>query len=86
MDLAFHGNIVCAGGVHRNGYLGIEGGKVVYVGIERPDTANKADHSGKLIFPGAIDAQVDSRSQKGVKGSNFQQRPQPPAEFPLSSM
>ena len=71
MDLAFHGNIVRAGGVHRNGYLGIEGGKVVYVGIERPDAANKADHSGKPIFPGAIDAQVHSRSQKGREGFEF---------------
>ena len=39
MDLAFHGDIVCAGSVHRNGYLGIDGGKVVYAGIERPDAA-----------------------------------------------
>ena len=71
MDLAFHGDIVCAGGVHRNGYLGIDGGKVVYAGIERPDAADIADHSGKLIFPGAIDAQVHSRSQKGREGFEF---------------
>ena len=33
-----------------------------------------ADHSGKLIFPGAIDAQVHSRSQKGREGFEYSTR------------
>lgn len=71
MDLVVHGDIVTAGAQYPDGYLGVADGKVVYVGANRPEGGELLDHSGKRIFPGTIDAQVHSRSQKGREGFTY---------------
>lgn len=71
LDFAVRGTIVTALGTLEDGHLGISGGKVVYVGAEHPDCDEITDHGGKIVFPGAVDAQVHSRSQKGREGFTY---------------
>lgn len=68
MEAIFRGDIVLETGVLKGGYLGIGDGKIAYVGLDAPAGPDVQDHSGRLIFPGTIDAQVHSRSQKGREG------------------
>ena len=69
MDTVLHGDIVTASKVVRDGYVGLSDGKVAFVGNALPSGAsNVIDHRGRLVFPGAVDAQVHSRSQKGREG------------------
>ena len=72
METIFKGNLVTTGGVLENGYLAIKNHKIVYVGRENPaQNANVRDCTGLLIFPGAIDAQVHSRSQRAREGFEY---------------
>ncbi len=71
LDRVIQGDIVTENGTLDDGYLGISNGKIAYVGTERPACDNVVEHRGKLVFPGAVDAQVHSRSQKGREGFAF---------------
>lgn len=63
------GNVVTPRGVLLGGYVGVSNGKIAYLGADDPGAADtREDHDGALLFPGAIDAQVHSRSQKGREG------------------
>ncbi|KEO55101.1 dihydroorotase [Thioclava indica] len=68
-DLLLKGNVVLTDKVIENGYVAIRDGSVVAVGAGAvPDAKEVEDYSGSYILPGAIDAQVHSRSQKGQEG------------------
>ena len=71
LDFAVRGTIVTTRRILEDGYLGISGGKVAYVGAEHPGGDGIIDHGGKIVFPGAVDAQVHSRSQKGREGFTY---------------
>lgn len=61
------GTVVLADRIIDNGFVAINQGLVVAVGAESdglPAADQQNDFSGHYIFPGAIDAQVHSRSQK----------------------
>lgn len=61
-----------ASAVIHDGYIGLDKGKISFVGSELPHGApDVIDHRGMLIFPGAVDAQVHSRSQKGREGFSY---------------
>ncbi|RVA21281.1 allantoinase, partial [Mesorhizobium sp. M7D.F.Ca.US.004.03.1.1] len=65
LDLVVRGDIVLPGGVQRGWYLAIKDGKVAAVTSSDPGVAReKLQRDAALIFPGAIDAQVHSRSQR----------------------
>lgn len=65
-DLLFKGHVVTANTVLENGWVAVDAGRISHVGQGLPPTARQVeDHGDALILPGAIDAQVHSRSQKG---------------------
>ena len=62
------GDVVTWQEVLLSGYVGVADGKIAYLGADDPSAAKvREDHNGAFLFPGAIDAQVHSRSQKGHK-------------------
>lgn len=72
MDTVLHGDIVTPSKVIRDGFVGLTDGKICFVGGVKPAGADTViDHRGRLIFPGAVDAQVHSRSQKGREGFGY---------------
>lgn len=65
-DLVVTGRIVRADRVVENGYVAVRDGKVERVGEgPPPQAAERQDFGNAFVMPGAIDAQVHSRSQKG---------------------
>jgi allantoinase len=65
-DLVVSGRLVRADGVFEDGYVAVRGGIVERVGTGAPPQASESHGFGKaLVMPGAIDAQVHSRSQRG---------------------
>jgi len=65
-DLVVTGRVVGTSVVHDQGYVAIRDGKVERVGEGTPpQAAERQDFGDAFVMPGAIDAQVHSRSQKG---------------------
>lgn len=64
-DRVFLGDVVLTDRVVENGWVLASGGRVVRVGAGPPPGGERVGGPGALILPGAIDAQVHSRSQKG---------------------
>lgn len=65
-DLVITGRVVGTGAIFDKGYVAIRDGKVERVGEGTPpQAAERQDFGDAFIMPGAIDAQVHSRSQKG---------------------
>jgi len=65
-DVVVTGRVVTTDRVYEDGYVAIRGGLVERVGSGTPPAAReKYDFDGDYILPGAIDAQVHSRSQLG---------------------
>ncbi|HWL30770.1 MAG TPA: dihydroorotase family protein [Xanthobacteraceae bacterium] len=65
-DLIITGQVVSADRVRENGYVAIRGGVIERVGEGTPPAARERHDFGKAyVMPGAIDAQVHSRSQLG---------------------
>lgn len=65
-DLAVTGRIVCTDRVIDAGYVAVRDGLIERVGAGTPPAAReRRDYGQALVLPGAIDAQVHSRSQKG---------------------
>lgn len=65
-DLVVTGRVVGTSAILENGYVAIRDGKVERVGEGAPpQAAERQDFGGAFVMPGAIDAQVHSRSQKG---------------------
>jgi len=74
-DLVLSGTVVLPDLVVENGYVAVEGGKVVHVGEGTAPSARERHILGEaLILPGAIDAQVHSLSQKGQEGFTWSTR------------
>jgi allantoinase len=65
VDKVFAGTIVCPDRIVDNGYVLVGDGKVQSVGSGGSPCGEKHGGHGFLVFPGAIDAQVHSRSQFG---------------------
>jgi len=64
-DLVITGRVVDADRVRENGYVAIRDGLVRQVGDGPPPAArDRQDFGSALVLPGAIDAQVHSRSQR----------------------
>lgn len=64
-DRVFVGDVVLTDHVIENGWVLVSDGRVVRVGAGPAPSGEKAGGAGALILPGAIDAQVHSRSQAG---------------------
>lgn len=65
-DLVVTGCVVGTNAVLENGFVAIRAGKVERIGQgSPPQAAERQDFGSAYILPGAIDAQVHSRSQKG---------------------
>lgn len=65
-DLLFKGCVVTSGLVMENGWVAVDGGRISRLGQgDAPSARHVEDNGDALILPGAIDAQVHSRSQKG---------------------
>ena len=64
-DKVFSGTIVLPDRTIENGYVLVGDGKVQSVGSGNPPDGEKHGGPGFLVLPGAIDAQVHSRSQLG---------------------
>ncbi|QIE57523.1 dihydroorotase family protein [Pikeienuella piscinae] len=64
-DKVFYGAVVLTDRVMENGWVLVADGKVARVGSGAPPDGERIGGPGALILPGAIDAQVHSRSQKG---------------------
>ncbi|MDQ0323890.1 allantoinase [Pararhizobium capsulatum DSM 1112] len=72
LDLVVKGNLVTPAGVIRGGYLSVAAGKVVGTSANDPGTAHeRLFFEDAFVFPGAIDAQVHSRSQKNREDFKF---------------
>ncbi|MBE2277219.1 MAG: amidohydrolase family protein [Rhodobacteraceae bacterium] len=68
-DLVVTGDVVLTDRIIPQGFVAVRGGRVVAFGEGRgPSAAERHDHAGACILPGAIDAQVHSRSQAGQEG------------------
>lgn len=68
-DLVVRGDVVTSRAVLPGHYLGVVDGKVAGVTAQDPGAAReRVDAQGAYVFPGAVDAQVHSRSQKGSEG------------------
>ena len=65
VDKVFAGTIVLPDRIVDNGYVLVGDGKVQSVGSGGAPDGEKHGGRGFLVFPGAIDAQVHSRSQLG---------------------
>lgn len=71
-DLTVRGDVITPGGVMEGGYVAVRGGKIAAVSADKPGSAKvNRDLDGAWLFPGVIDAQVHSRSQKGQEGFAF---------------
>jgi allantoinase len=65
-DLVLTGRVVGTHTILENGYVAIRDGKVERIGEGAPPQAAERQNFGSaFVVPGAIDAQVHSRSQKG---------------------
>jgi allantoinase len=64
-DKVFAGEVVLADRVIDNGYVLVSDGKVQAIGSGPAPAGEKHGGAGFLVMPGAIDAQVHSRSQLG---------------------
>lgn len=65
-DLIVTGQVVDAQCVRENGYVAVRGGLVERIGEGTPPAAReRQDFGNAYVMPGAIDAQVHSRSQRG---------------------
>ncbi len=64
-DKVFAGEVVLADRVIDNGYVLVGDGRVQAIGAGPAPAGEKHGGSGFLVMPGAIDAQVHSRSQLG---------------------
>lgn len=72
LDLVVRGDIVTPTVVRRGWYASVADGKIVSVTQDDPGAATeRLDCDGALVFPGAVDAQVHSRSQKGRENFIF---------------
>lgn len=68
-DLVVRGDVVTTQGIRRGHYLSVLNGEVVGVTAGDPGSSReRVDAEGAYVFPGAVDAQVHSRSQKGSEG------------------
>ena len=68
-DLVLQGDIVCFDEVKKDGWIAVANGRVALVGQgAAPAARDSQKFKGCWIFPGAIDAQVHSRSQKNQEG------------------
>lgn len=68
-DVVVRGDVVTSRAVLPGHYLGIVDGKVAGITAQDPGAAReRVDAQGAYVFPGAVDAQVHSRSQKGSEG------------------
>ena len=66
VDLLVAGTLVMPDGIWPDGWVAIGGGRIVQTGTgARPDAAAVHEHDDALVLPGAIDAQVHSRTQSG---------------------
>lgn len=74
-DLVLRGTVVLTDQVLENAYVAISDGRVISVGQgDGPATEDLRDYGDAYILPGAIDAQVHSRSQKGQEGFEWSTR------------
>ena len=65
-DLVIAGTVVTPDAIIPQGWVSIEQGRIMEVGNgPRPEAAQTRDFGTALVLPGAIDAQVHSRSQAG---------------------
>lgn len=65
-DLVITGRVVGTDYIRENGYVAIRNGVIEKIGQDQPPAAKeRQDFGNAFILPGAIDAQVHSRSQKG---------------------
>ncbi|MGP0089228.1 MAG: dihydroorotase [Xanthobacteraceae bacterium] len=64
-DQVFVGTVVLPDHIIENGYVLVGDGRVQQVGAGAAPAGEKQGGSGYFVLPGAIDAQVHSRSQKG---------------------
>ena len=64
-DKVFAGTVVLSDRIIENGYVLVADGKVQVVGSGTRPAGEKHGGSDFFVFPGAIDAQVHSRSQLG---------------------
>ncbi|MBM9402559.1 amidohydrolase family protein [Gluconacetobacter azotocaptans] len=65
-DLLFQGRVVTTSAVLEEGWVAVDDGRISRLGQGTAPAARRVeDHGDALILPGAIDAQVHSRSQKG---------------------
>jgi allantoinase len=64
LDLVIKGNLVLAGGIVENGQVGVRDGVVIglFDGNEPVSATEEIDASGRLVFPGIVDAHVHSYS------------------------
>ena len=65
IDQVFVGTVVLPDRIVEDGYVLVADGLVQRVGTGSPPTGERHGGRGYLVLPGAIDAQVHSRSQKG---------------------
>ena len=66
IDLLVAGTVVTVGAIIPDGWVAVHHGRVVQVGAgSRPGAVELRDYGDALVLPGAIDAQVHSRSQAG---------------------
>lgn len=74
-DLVVIGDIVLTDRILTDGYVAIRAGRIVAFGSgPGPAAADRHDHRGAYILPGAVDAQVHSRSQAGQEGFDWSTR------------
>jgi allantoinase len=68
-DLVLQGDVVCFDRVKRDSWIAVANGRVALLGTGSPPSARDTKKfKGCWIFPGAIDSQVHSRSQKDQEG------------------
>lgn len=70
MDLVLRGTIVRPEGVHPNGWVAVEGGRIAATGTgpDVPDATETVDMGEALILPGVVDGQTHATSAKGMDG------------------
>ena len=64
LDLLIKGDLVLPDSIAENASVGVKNGVIVgiYAGQDAPETAETVDATGKLVFPGIVDAHVHSYS------------------------
>lgn len=74
-DLVLTGRVVRQDRTIDSGYVAIRGGRIERIGAGRgPAAAAREDFGEAFIFPGAIDSQVHSCSQRGQEGFDWSTR------------